>query len=73
MRYEVNECCGCAVPAYPCLGDSCSLHHVPRYTCDRCGEDDLSEDDITHIDGEDLCNKCYEAEYSEDEDTEEDI
>lgn len=23
MVREVNNCCGCATPGYPCLGDSC--------------------------------------------------
>ena len=27
ITYE-NECCGCAVPAYPCMGDACPNRHV---------------------------------------------
>ena len=65
MKYESNECCDCAVPGYPCLGDSCSLRHVPRYRCDTCGADDLSEDDIKEVDGQHLCLECYEKEYGE--------
>ena len=36
--YE-NECCGCATPAYPCIGESCSKRRVPHYYCDLCGEE----------------------------------
>lgn len=61
MRYESNECCSCAVPGYPCLGDSCSLRHVPRYKCDVCGEDDLNEDEVIEVsNGIHLCTECYE-------------
>ena len=55
MRYEVNECCECAVPGYPCLGSACSLRHVPRWQCDICGEDDLTEDEM-HDDY--ICKNC---------------
>lgn len=74
MRYEVNECCGCAVPGYPCLGDGCSMRHVPRYVCDRCGEDDIPEEDIYHIkdDERDLCWDCYYRENPEFDEDEED-
>ena len=63
MMYEVNECCDCAAPAYPCIGDSCSLRHVPYYQCDRCGCSDLSDYEIHRVDGEDLCNTCYDEEF----------
>lgn len=36
--YE-NECCGCAVPSYPCLGSECPNRHVPHFYCDKCEED----------------------------------
>ena len=58
MKYYVDECCGCATESYPCLGSSCSMRHVPYYICDMCGEDDLTEDMITRIDGEDICDDC---------------
>lgn len=37
MIEYVNECCGCAVPGYPCIGASCPNRNVPRYRCDVCG------------------------------------
>ena len=62
MKYEVNMCCDCAVPGYPCIGDACLMRHYPMYQCDRCGKYELEEDEIYHVDGEDLCEKCYEEE-----------
>lgn len=38
-RYE-DECCDCAVPAYPCSGKSCPLRNVPHPYCDECEEED---------------------------------
>ena len=70
MMYESNECCGCATEGYPCLGPRCSMRHVPRYVCDWCGEDDLSEDEIEDINGDDVCRECarkYEEEQEEQE------
>lgn len=54
-----NDCCGCAVPGYPCLGESCELRHIEHYYCDMCGE----ETDILYdFDDELLCRECaYEA------------
>lgn len=61
MRYEVNECCGCATPSYPCRGDACSLRHVTKYRCDKCGADELNEDEVVHDLGyEDICLYCAE-------------
>lgn len=62
MMYEVNECCDCAAPGYPCLGNACEMRHQTRYECDRCGTDDLTEYEIHHVDGEDLCDECFEEE-----------
>lgn len=42
IKYE-NHCCDCAVPAYPCLGDSCPRVNVPVYYCDICSNDTLAE------------------------------
>lgn len=55
IRYE-NDCCGCAVPAYPCLGDSCPLRHQKHFYCDKCG----SEEDKLYIgvSGKELCSQC---------------
>lgn len=35
VKYE-NECCGCAVPAYPCMGSACPNRNVPHLYCDKC-------------------------------------
>ena len=48
IRYE-NDCCGCAVPAYPCLGESCPLQHQKHYYCDNCHEE---ADKLYRFDGE---------------------
>lgn len=63
MRYEQNDCCGCAVPGYPCLGDACSLRHAIYYKCDRCGVDELCEEDMYN---ESICFDCYYEEHPED-------
>ena len=52
--YE-NECCGCAVPAYPCMGDACPNRHVPHLYCDRCKEE---VDDLYEYEGEQVCVDC---------------
>lgn len=50
-----NDCCGCAVPVYPCLSDSCHLKHAKHYYCDECE----SEVDILYqFEGEELCGEC---------------
>lgn len=54
MRKYENECCGCATPAYPCLGSSCPNRNVVHFYCDKCGE----EDTLYHFDGEELCIDC---------------
>lgn len=61
MKYEVNECCDCAVPGYPCLGYGCSLRHVVKYKCDMCYEEDLNEDEIIDISNMHVCKECYET------------
>lgn len=51
-----NDCCGCAVPAYPCLGESCPLRHQKHYYCDDCGDE---TDKLYRLDdGEELCESC---------------
>lgn len=67
MTYEQNDCCDCAVPAYPCRGNTCPLRHVIYYRCDWCGADELGEDDIVDVDGEDVCKECYEKEFPNEE------
>ncbi len=64
MKYEVNECCDCATDTYPCIGDECSQLHKIYYRCDECGADELTEDEIHHVNDMDLCEHCY-IEYEE--------
>lgn len=54
IRIE-NDFCECAVPAYPCLGDSCPLRHQKHYYCDDCG-DEVNK--LHRLDGEELCESC---------------
>ena len=53
IKYE-NDCCGCAVPSYPCLGESCSRRHAPHYYCDNCGD----ETELYRFEGVELCIHC---------------
>lgn len=55
VKYE-NECCDCAVPAYPCMGNACPNRKVPHYYCDSCGD----ETKLYRYDGEELCLNCIE-------------
>lgn len=61
MRREVNECCDCAVPGYPCMGNACHRRHVIRIYCDSCGVE-LQE---TYFDDGDqeLCEECLLGKY----------
>lgn len=52
--YE-NECCGCATPAYPCMGNNCPRRNVPHLYCDEC-KDDVEE--LYKLDGKELCADC---------------
>ena len=52
--YE-DECCGCAVPSYPCLGESCINRNVPHYYCDDCGDE---VDILYKVDGYEYCKDC---------------
>ena len=45
IRYE-NHCCDCAVPGYPCIGDSCHYVNVPVYYCDSCNDWALAQYDV---------------------------
>lgn len=55
MVKEENRCCNCAVPAYPCLGDSCSLRHCRVLYCDNC-KDEVEK--LYILDGDELCESC---------------
>lgn len=56
VKYE-DECCDCAVPAYPCSGSRCPLKKVSHYYCDEC-EDECG---LYDFDGEELCLNCIES------------
>ena len=57
IKYE-NDCCGCAAPAYPCMGDVCPLRHKPHYYCDQCG---YEMEELYELDGEQLCIDCIKT------------
>lgn len=54
VKYE-NECCGCAVPAYPCMGSACPYRNVPHFYCDECEED---VEELFKWDDKQLCINC---------------
>lgn len=54
MKKIENDCCGCAAPAYPCMGDSCPLRNAIHYYCDKCG----NEDKLYDTDFGELCESC---------------
>lgn len=61
-----NECCGCAAPGYPCLGNRCPNRQVIRYYCDRCGREVAEEIELYAWDGSELCEECvFEIEERE--------
>lgn len=55
MKYYEDECCGCAVPSYPCMGDACPNRHVPYWKCDECGEEGFNEEEMYN---DDYCIDC---------------
>lgn len=57
IRYE-NHCCNCAVPAYPCIGNSCPYANVPVYYCDYCDNDTHAE---YCIEGKHYCEGCAKS------------
>ena len=57
MRKITNECCACASPGYPCLGDSCSLLNVLHIFCDKC-KDEITDDDFFIYDDLEICENC---------------
>jgi ribosomal protein S27AE len=54
MERIENDCCGCAVPAYPCIGNSCPLRNARHYYCDKCGNETI----LYHWDDRQLCAEC---------------
>lgn len=63
MKKVENECVGCAVPAYPCLGDACPRRHMVRHYCDKCGEEFEPEALFINDDDEELCMECFVSNY----------
>lgn len=57
---EENRCCGCAVPAYPCLGDSCELRHYRTLYCDKC-ENEVER--LYKYGGDEICEECLLKEF----------
>lgn len=57
MVREENDCCSCATPGYPCIGESCSLRHAKHYYCDCC-KNEFNVADLYDYDGEQLCEDC---------------
>ena len=53
-REITNDCCSCAVDAYPCIGKGCPLRRVEHFYCDVCG----SEETLYEYDGKELCAYC---------------
>ena len=62
MKKIIKECCDCAVPAYPCIGDSCHRQHVPHWYCDIC-EEEFSPDELYDFDGKDFCKECLLTQF----------
>ena len=58
MKVIENRCCGCASPAYPCLGSSCPLRNVEVYYCDKCGAE-LDKYDVQEEGNNHYCEDCY--------------
>lgn len=54
IKYE-NHCCDCAVPGYPCIGNSCPCVNVSVAYCDECNDDTQAQYDIN---GEHYCEEC---------------
>lgn len=57
MREVKDECCGCAVPAYPCMGSSCPNKNVVHYYCDRC-KSEFGAEELYQYEGEEVCGDC---------------
>lgn len=59
ITYE-DECCGCAAPAYPCMGDECPNRNVKHLYCDKCGDD---VERLYKYDGQEVCEVCLLKEF----------
>lgn len=57
MVTRENDCCSCAVPGFPCIGDRCELLNAPHFYCDDC-EEEVSYGELYWVDDEQLCKYC---------------
>lgn len=61
MVREKNNCCGCATPTYPCLGDSCPLRHTKALICDECKSE---VNRLYEYEGRQLCEECLLKQFT---------
>ena len=59
ITYE-DECCGCATPAYPCMGNACPNRNVKHLYCDKCKNDVEKQ---YKYDGQEICENCLLGEF----------
>lgn len=63
MGYRIeNQCCDCATPGYPCLGDLCKRINVKVYFCDKCNAAENPEDLFIYETKDadyDYCEDCF--------------
>ena len=59
ITYE-DECCGCAVPSYPCIGIAYHNRNVKHLYCDKCEE---AVEKLYKYDGEEICEGCLLKEF----------
>lgn len=67
MKRIENDCCDCATPNYPCIGNLCPYSQVPHWYCDECGE----ETQLYHYEDQELCIECIENKLEKVEGSEE--
>ena len=60
MKKVENECLGCTDLKLHCFGASCPYKDVPRFYCDRCGEEEVLYDYY----GEEICKECLLKEFN---------
>ena len=58
----IDECCGCAVPGYPCRGSACPNLKAEVHCCDEC-EEELGNWYYSTGDDEELCEDCFLEKY----------
>lgn len=65
MTIIENRCVGCAVPGYPCQGDSCPYRNAEITYCDHCGFE--VEGRVYYENGMELCYECREELFNTEE------